>query len=98
MAYKTTSNAKGLIILETELKQKNEEITELRRYRKRAKKAYRQLQVAFERVTHAYTDLYRLSNEFRELVYADLRKPEVTTKPGQPVKEKRDAKKPNKKS
>ena len=76
MAYKTTSNAKGLIIMEAELKQKNEEITELRRYRKRAKKAYRQLQAAHERISKAYMRLYWADYNYRYMIEdSDAKKP-----------------------
>ena len=104
MAYKTTSNAKGLIIIEAEVQRLNEEVASLRRYRKSAKKAYRTLQAAYERVVQAHYDLYRRNVEFREMTYAAERKkradrkPEVTTKPGQPERRKSDAKEPNKKS
>ena len=67
MAYKTSSNAKGLIVLETEIQSKNEEITELRRYRKRAKKAYRQLQLSHERLKSNFSSCAYLSRDYDEL-------------------------------
>ena len=65
MMHKTTSTATALIRMIEEMRKKDAEITALRQYRKRAKKAYRCLQAAYERTSAAYTALHRQNQDLR---------------------------------
>ena len=62
----TTTNVSALFRADQELRRCHEELARLRAYRKRARRSYRSLQAAYERVSGAYADLYRLSMDLRQ--------------------------------
>lgn len=66
----TTTDSAALFEMDQRLIRQEKEITLLRQYRKRAKRAYRTLQAAHERVSGAYGELYRAHLDLRRECYS----------------------------